>query len=310
MLYICKTITTLIYMLNLKQFSDNEFDLEEELLSEEFTLNDLGISARRLQNWSDTGLLPDNDRGTNENHRFSFIGLIWLKLVIELRGMGTPLSIIKSAKKHLLKKTTLNETIGLTNDKEVAEWMYKIWSDKISVGKEKFIKDFTAKGFYKKFQSKKTTMLYWYIIHFLTKRESVNIIIFDFGFAVAHFQNVKQDEDLVNLMAKHTYITVPLYKLILNFIDDKENFNFISKAKILNEQELKILWLIDTGNFLTMTIHFKNEKPFFIETKENSKVSKDAKLSEILLTRGYQKIEVITQDGEISYSPITTKRFL
>lgn len=297
-------------MLNLKQFSDNEFDLEEQLLSEEFTLNDLGVSARRLQNWSDTGLLPDRERETHANHRFSFVGLIWLKLVIELRGMGIPLQIIKEAKKHLLKKTTLNEIIGLTNDKEVAEWLYKIWSDKISVSKEKFIKDFTDKGLYKKIQSKKVSVLYWLILLFLQKRDPISIIVFNSGAATGIIQNEPQDDEVTMYLAKNTHITVPLYKLILNFIDDKENFNFLSKAKILNEQELKILWLLSTGNFITMTIHFKNEKPFIIETKEKSKVSKEARLSEILLTKGYQKIEVTTQDGEITYSPITTKRFL
>ncbi|MDP1801733.1 MAG: hypothetical protein Q8L81_10295 [Bacteroidota bacterium] len=299
-------------MVNIQQLSGKDFDikLEDELLTEEFTLNDLGISARRLQNWSESGLLPDSDRETDENHKFSFVGLIWLKLVIELRGIGIPLQIIKEAKKHLLKKKTLNETIGLTNDKEVAEWLYKIWQDQISVSREKFIKDFTAKGFYKKFQSKKVSQLYWLIMLSLKKREGINIIVFDNGAATGINQNEPPDEEIALYLAKNTHITVPLFKLLLNFIDDKENFDFLSKAKILNDEELKILLLLSTGNFLTMTIHFKNAKPFVMETKEKSKVSKEARLSEILLTKGYQKIEVTTQDGEITYSPITTKRFL
>src|SRR5437868_6792542 len=126
-------------MLNLEQLSGKDLfkTLEENFFSEEFTLKDLNISARRLMNWSEEGLLPESDRERDGNHRFSFVDLIWLKLVFDLRSNGFQLYKIKRVKEFLLKKRTILEILGFTNDKELVEWFFQIFANAIPNNKKK-----------------------------------------------------------------------------------------------------------------------------------------------------------------------------
>ena len=84
----------------------------------------------------------------------------------------------------------------------------------------------------------------------------------------------------------------------------------MSRGSILNANEFRIFCLIKEEKYETITIHFKNKKPEVVEVKERKKINFEARLSEILLGRGYETLEVKTQDGKIAYSPITTKIIL
>ena len=79
---------------------DNLFEeIEKDLFSEEFTLKNLGnnnVTARHLQYWSDNDLLPESKRKQDENHKFNFVELIWIKIIYELRVLGFNINKIKS----------------------------------------------------------------------------------------------------------------------------------------------------------------------------------------------------------------------
>lgn len=298
----------------IREFNDKNLfaDIQKELFNEEFTLKNLdtaNLTARHLQYWLENGLLPDKERKTDENHKFSFVDLIWIKIIYELRLLNFPIRKIKIVKDALLKKKSLPEFFGLKSNEEIANFYCKLWQIN-SDDREKFIKLFSSKENLNSIKATCFSVLFFNIFIFIKARENSKMLIFNTGETFPFVYESHESIELTELLEKETYISIPMFKLISNFIDDERNNNFISKAQILNDNELKILFLLRHGKYDSMTIHFKNGIPFVIEPTKRMKLSKDNKLSEILLKRGYEKIEVVTQDGNITYSPKTTKIFL
>ena len=200
------------------------------------------------------------------------------------------------------KKISLDlEKKNLTGEKDILT----------SKDKEKFRKLFSSKENLDSIKSTYISFLGSYILAFITERVNSIFIISNNGETVPIIEKQILDNSIVlEFMGKETYISIPLFKLMLDFIVDEKNYDFISKSLILNESELKIIMKFRKDNYDLMTIHFKNGKPIFIESKKNEKISKEIRLEELILKRGYEKIEITTQDGNITYSPRTTKTFL
>lgn len=301
-------------------FKINQFNPEnimdelcKGLFTEEFTLKNLAdknVTARHLQYWFDNGLLPNKKRKTDENHKFNFVDLIWIKIVYELRVLSFPINKIKIVKDTLLKKKPLPELFGLKNNEEIVDFFYSVYQKTIK-DKEKFLKLFSSKENLNGIKSTYLSVLGFYILVFIKGRENSKFIIFNQGETYPFIEKyIKDNTKFMELFEKETYITIPLFKLMSDFIEDDRNYDFISKSLILNDNELKILILLRNEKFDSMTIHFKNGTPFLVEPKKNIKLSKEIRLEDIILKRGYEKIEIITQDGNITYSPKTTKIFL
>ncbi len=285
-------------------------DLEKGLFSEDFTLKDLGISARVLQNWSEKGVLPDKKRKEDENHKFNFVELMWLKLVFELRIVGLPLERIRKVKEMLFEKKSLIKLLNVSDTDDLASRLYSIYAHQVK-DKQRFMEVFSTPEMKKKANSPRFSFLHILLYQFIQDRQPIKIVVFNDGSVLPYMPHVHDKNiDLMEVLEKETTVSVPLFKLILNFIEDENNFNFISKGVILNFNEIQILQTIRNGKFQKVTIHFKNSKPKILETTELLKLNKEARLSEILLSQGYETIEITTQAGVVSYSPKTTKHIL
>jgi hypothetical protein len=64
------------------------------------------------------------------------------------------------------------------------------------------------------------------------------------------------------------------------------------------------------GKAKSITIRFKNQKPNIIEVTQERKIYAEARLSEVMLNRGYQDIIIKTENGNIAVTNITTKKKL
>jgi DNA-binding transcriptional MerR regulator len=285
-------------------------EIMKEYLLDEFGIRDLNVSSRVLQHWSEYGILPNKRRDTDENHKFNFAELIWLKIVIELRELGLSLSKIKTAKSWLLKEITLAEMFQIKEGENVTERLYEIWAYRIK-DKKAFFKAYSDKKVVEKIQKRKFPLLLMYVFVFITYRKSFKTIVFKSGEAfIFHPEFYQDDKTIMNLLETEPYIIVPFLKIFKEFIEDDRYYDFISRAKILDDNELLLLTLLREKRAEKITIHYKNGKPQVIEVKEHKNVMRDARLSEVILNRGYQELTVKTNGGNISFSSITTKHFL
>ena len=107
-----------------------------------------------------------------------------------------------------------------------------------------------------------------------------------------------------------TYFSISILKLMSQFTNDIKHMDYSLNYHLLTKSELEVLLLVKLNKFDSVKVHFKNGEPFILEATENIKVSKETRLSEILLNGGYEQLEIKTKDGVIAFSPKTTKYFL
>ncbi len=214
-------------------------DLEKEQFEKMFTPKDLGISSRALHNWSENDLLMDKERAYDMNHKFSFVELIWLKIILELRGFGFPLKKIKTVKRWLVEKKTFAEILNCKTDQEIVnsfcQMSAKKYPDRALV-EEAILNP----SILKKIKNKKFTVLQFLLYGYFRERNNSVIVITNEGLAAPVFDGVISGA-LAKALDKQSYITIPVYKLILNFIEDEKNFKFIPRTEIFNKTELQIL---------------------------------------------------------------------
>ena len=285
---------------------DSSFlEMEKEQFDEVFTLKDLGVSARVLQNWSENGLLIDKEREKDMNHRFNFIELMWLKIILELRQYGFPLEKIKRVKECIVNRRTFPEMFNWKTDDEIVDGIYTKWI-KPEIDKKQFRESILKSDTIKRIKNKKYIPLQFFILNYLQERNNSKILISEDGEAIPYIEG-EFIPNLRDIIDKESYLSIPIYKLVLNFIKDEKNFELIPQSGILTEEEIHILVLIKSGLFKDITITFKNGKPLYLEAKRNIDIFKEARLYELFLSGAYEEITVINKNGNIVSSTKITK---
>jgi hypothetical protein len=271
--------------------------LIKEYTIDEFGLKDLNISSRQLSHWLEMGILPDKKRIQDENHKFNFVEFIWLKIVIELREFGFSISKIKIAKLAILKSMTLAELSQYPNTKTGIQKAKNDFSiaDSDSVTIDNIFK-------------KQIPFLSLFVMDCIKNREDVKIYVSKNGQTVPYSLSMHAlYQGIETHLNGDSFIVIPLISLLKEFVEEERYFNFSSRAKILSDSEQQILELIRNGKAKSITISFKNDQPELIEVKKYKNVMKETRLSEIILKKGYEKIEVTTESGNIAYTTVTTK---
>jgi hypothetical protein len=72
-----------------------------------YTVGDLSISSRVLKHWKEKGVIPENP--TLSWSRFTFVELLWLLMVEQLRQFGYPLSKLRMVRHYLFENVDPNE---------------------------------------------------------------------------------------------------------------------------------------------------------------------------------------------------------
>lgn len=76
--------------------------LKQSLRERRFSVGETDVAYRVINYWEEKRLLPK--RGKDEGWRkFSFVELIWLKVIQRLRNYGIPISTIKATKKNVMR---------------------------------------------------------------------------------------------------------------------------------------------------------------------------------------------------------------
>jgi DNA-binding transcriptional MerR regulator len=274
---------------------------------EEFGLKELNVSSRVLQHWSERGILPDKDRATDENHKFNFVELIWLKIVIELRSVGISLRSIKQVKHWFLKERSMAEILQIGETEDLAERLYEIWAPRVK-DRKIFISSFSDKQVADRIRKKKFPPLWFYIMGYMAERANFQAVIFPEGQAgVIWSQLIAEDRALSEAMQTNTHVIVPFYSVFKEILQDERYFDFLGRAHVLNDNELMLLGLFRSGKANKITIYFKSGKAQILEVERHTKVQVEARLAELLLKEGYQEIKIKTNGGDVSFSSVTDK---
>jgi len=287
-------------------------------ISKEFIVQDVEISSRVFNHWVKEGIVDIPASNTRVVHTFNLVELIWLKLIKRLRDFGYPIEKIKILKDFLI--TPLNLGIMIKNLSK---------SDKAKVLKrfdKAFLKDDTERHKLKKIVEDElentyeqdslltTCLMFMIITEFLLYRRDVRLLIDLEGNCIidtgdVELFNLEQDMQDVDFDSE-SYLNISLVSLFKSIITEEKNIKYIKDNRLLNENELHILSLLREGKAKSITIKFKNQKPNIIEVTQEQKIYAEARLSEVMLNRGYQDIIIKTENGNIAVTNITTKKKL
>ncbi|HBG69195.1 MAG: hypothetical protein A2W93_07645 [Bacteroidetes bacterium GWF2_43_63] len=284
--------------------------------SQDFVVSDVGVSSRILNNWKNLGLMSNRLRIENSIYRFSFVELIWINIIKELREFGFSLPKISLVRQTLLISTDFSEYFRSITVKEKNSLLKRLNTLRIrdEQSKKQFIE--TMRQYLDDKEKQKepvyTNILNIIINEFILYREEVKLLIDVNGTVIPVIESEKDSPVYEKLMDdtgfdRESYITISLLKFFRKFILNKNYFEFVRDNRILNEHETHILALLREGMAKTITIRFKDQKPYLIEVTREKKIHAEARLSEILIRGGYQDISMKTENGNIVITNITSK---
>lgn len=68
------------------------------------TVNNSGATYRLINHWADTGLIDDSHRDSKRGwRRLSFLDLVWIHVLVELRKYGVPLDLLRLARSAIFE---------------------------------------------------------------------------------------------------------------------------------------------------------------------------------------------------------------
>lgn len=263
---------------------------------------------RTLNYWAagEVDLLPPLAEG-EKRRRYSFFDLVWLGVVKQLRDFGVEKEAIGVLKGELLTPPDHRGMLKQlkTHRKELEQLLVKDYG----VGSETF-KEMLA--FYVERQAEIQSLAYsslaLYILQAVTAGIDVRILINKEGRHHA-LQVSEQGASLQGLsdIYQRAHLSLSLREVIAFFVA-LPTINDTVKQKVLSEKEWRLIELVRTTAPKAVKVHFNDQEEItLVEMTKKKKVSIEARLTEIIAKGGYERIEIVTQEGKPVYLESTQK---
>jgi len=288
-------------------------------LTRQFIMKDIGITPRVFHHWASVGLVSVRPKQNNHNHVFSFVELIWFSIVNELREFGFSLDKIKTVHDVLMEESDIRDLFRSLPEVSKGKIINDIEALQTDLSPLKnYLLDVFRNGFENTGipeDDYKVNKLYYYVSAFIIYRSNVYLYIDNNGKVIPSIEKLMDNATVYKAMGDNSfdgdsYICISLMKFFKKIVLDKKHLDFVRDSGILNDNEQYILSLIREGKAKAITIRFEAQKATMIEVTKEKKIKAEARVSEILLGKGYQDIQIKTQDGDIVFTNVTTKKKL
>ncbi len=286
------------------QFSE----LQTKLNEKRFALKQLGVTHRALILWDKEGLLHSTSE-KGKWRRFDFFELVWIKIISKLRDFNIPIKTIRKLKENILVPPPL--TAPAVVDMIIENALYYAPAEKktetreILSNKKLIIKELTPVLI---------PLLFLYIMDVILLKSHfallVNLKGDFFPFKEFYIEEIQQVQGYYEFIHK-SHVSVSLSEIIANFLIDEDLELTQNKLAILTEAEAQIINTIRKEKLIYLKIRFNKENNIdLIEATKSQKVSKEARLIDLIMSNGYQDIEIKTENGNIVHCINTRKEKL
>ncbi len=305
MCYLFKMKQTNSIYKQLTEKSEKLRELTSQIDEKKYKPTELGLTTRVANLWDQNQLYLEENKSRQWN-RFDLVESVWIKLVMELRKFNVQYQFIKAVKSHLiiqpfndadlLKKVFEQIRINESDDPIVAE-----------VSKE--LNKEHVKNYIKSLQ---TNILELILRDTIVLRNNYIIIILPSGELIpiqSNYENESEVIETINFYKTQTHISISINSLLSELMVKLSTTEFQSKLKIITEEEQRVLDVLRLENITKVEISYKqnSKKINTIEFTTESPIEKQSRLSDIILTGGYQNISIKTQAGEIVHCSNKTK---
>lgn len=283
-------------------------ELHKSIHIKRFTIKDVGITHRWITHWDDEDLLfYPTEKG--KWRKFNLVEFVWLKIIVELRKFDVPLNVIKALKENL--KYDNLDFKSLINDPTVQELLLAMGGDE----NQDFIKDYIASGELSSDIDKNAPLalnaIEILVLQNIVLKSHISLLINLRGEVVPlrlGYVNELSRMDGFERFMYDSYISIPISKIISDFISGNNTDLISDKLQLLTFEETRVLELLRQDEITEMKIKLsKLNEIDFIELTREEKVNKANRFSDIIMNNGYQEITAKTQGGEIVHCKNTYK---
>jgi|GEM_PF-3327092 len=277
---------------------------KKQLLLRSFVISDAGVDHRWITHWEKKGLLWDvYEQG--KWRKFHLVEMIWLKAIIKLRGFGVPLDTIKRLRDELMVPVDLDDLIRNEEVRqEVARQHPEITPSAINT-----ILDDAGNSPDEEAES--LELLFFIILHVLLFKSHWFLLVGadqQIGYLVLEkFNEISGFEGFSNLFYR-SHLSLSVNEIVAEAMGGVELSELAGAFQLITSAEAEILKQVRSGDLKSLTIHFgRDREPELLEATRVKRVELEARLMEIILSRGYQKLVLQNQNGNIIYCEDTVK---
>lgn len=261
--------------------------------------------ARTLNYYKDEGLLPERAKKSN----FSFVELVWVRIVFALRNIGINADLIKKLRSALFDSLDIKLLQESFKEKEIEiENLFKdLPKEDIKSIKAEFNNAIQKGALYSQIL---TSKLFTLLSYSIKEKAPVEIRLFtngDVSFYTGEYQ-IELDENLEGtVIISRTYISISLTEII-GFYIGQDYIKPALKETFFSKDELLILEIIRKEKPKSINIDFTAENSIdLIKVRKGKHIDIQQRLSEIFLNSAYEEVTITTQKGKI-VSCIKTKK--
>ncbi|MEO6303251.1 MAG: hypothetical protein ABIP51_08760 [Bacteroidia bacterium] len=249
-----------------KEVIENVGELFEQLHQPFLFGTQLEINLRNLNNWKT--VLASKENLTTK--RFTFSEFIWYKIVEQLREAGLSLPIILKFKENFLQPIKAKQIIA-----KAQEAKNYIEDLKLSRDQKEQLTKFLASPEYKNtIDNLSFTLLDIIITESTLKRLPLSLAVFLDGEFIIIDKTKEQfyTEEDKNRLLFDTYITVSVTSIFNKFLRSDLSDYVVPKLGLLSYAENKLFEVVHSGDYESITIHFKDKKIKALELKKSENI--------------------------------------
>lgn len=283
--------------------------LYAELLKDVFTLKDFSkeITQRKLNAWHNEDLLLEKS-DSGKWRKFNFVEYSWIQVVNELRKFEIGYTIIRKLKDNLMMPINMDHIF----EEEGIKGLLELIPEENREAARKLLLEKRNNEYVKEKLKWRTNSSIFFMLVFNTiakKRQTsvcFNIEGFFMPITEEGLANASHLEGYGEFFNYH-YFSFSVTSIISKFL--KENYfeGSQSKVKLLTSEEEEILKVVRSGNCKSISISFRNDKIQRIDVTTTGKVDSAKRLVDLIMTDGYQDINLTVEKGKIVHFENTRK---
>ncbi len=293
-----------IDLINASRAESNYVDtitLEKKIKERVFTIQDIGVNYRWLDHWYSKGLLLSS----YEKHKwkkFNLIEYVWIKIILKIREFNMGLKTV-AAVKELLDFDFKGDILFKNHEINFNEIVPHFAPSEKSQPVKMLLND---PEILKKIREARFNLLEMYIMEILLLGNCYSILINSDGTIIplkhTYLELFSDIEEFQNLIYG-SYVSISITEILRDYILEKD---VVIKNKkrlaLLTDEETIVLNTIRQDDLKSVLIKFDNNKKMsLLEEVREKKIDKALRLTELILSKGYQDITIKTQNGEIVY---------
>lgn len=330
-----KTEFTAEFLKEISQGNFVEYFQQFSVLSKkQFLISDLGLTARKFQQWKELGITPPTIKEKKKDEKrewtkLDYIENIWMKMIISLNNIGYSYTNINNAKEFLFKTIDLDSAMKRAEDepkiiKQLTDFYAK---DSIPDDlKELFADSIKSTEFIDKMSnqfSKRRSLLELLIFEAIqNKNMEIGVAFFENGRCLPFNWNLlvtfdawSEDltkEEVLNSTIRTPHIYISITKFIMDFLAEEGIQKQELALVMYNNEEITLLRELRNKDYKNITINYdKGTNTKIIKTEKEKRIKETEVqnvIKNILFAPNSKTTYTKTNNGDLIINTITTKK--